>query len=156
MEKKKVKIVFIDIDGVFNHLSYYKSHRFCDGRTYPLSEFDPECVKRYMRIIEKTGAKTVISSSWRFTDGLRNIMEQVGFYGSALEYETTPYLGTIRGLEIFSYLDRYEDTHKGEEVELGIFVEGVSTFRDIYVVVEGSYDVTIWETPHNNVITKED
>lgn len=117
MEKKKVKIVFIDIDGVFNHLSYYKSHRFCDGRTYPLSEFDPDCVKRYMRIIEKTGAKTVISSSWRFTDGLRNIMEQVGFYGSALEFETTPYLGTIRGLEIRSYLEQYEDTHKNEEVE---------------------------------------
>lgn len=56
--------------------------------------------------------------------------------------------------ELINALSMVED--KSKEVELGIFVEGVSTFRDIYVVVEGSYDVTIWETPHNNVITKED
>lgn len=117
MEKKKVRLIFIDIDGVFNSLTYYKSDRFNNEPTYPLSEFDTECVKRYMNIIEKTGAKTVISSSWRFTDGLRNIMEQVGFYGTALEFEITPYLGTIRGLEIRSYLEQYEDTHKNEEVE---------------------------------------
>lgn len=117
MEKKKVRLIFIDIDGVFNSLTYYKSDRFNNEPTYPLSEFDTECVKRYMNIIEKTGAKTVISSSWRFTDGLRNIMEHVGFYGTALDFEVTPYLGTIRGLEIKAYLDEYEDKHIGEEVE---------------------------------------
>ena len=56
--------------------------------------------------------------------------------------------------ELINALSMVED--KSKEVELGIFVEGISTFRDIYVVVEGSYDVTIWETPHNNIIAKED
>ena len=56
--------------------------------------------------------------------------------------------------ELIDALSMVED--KSKEVELGIFVEGISTFRDIAIVEEGSYDVTIWETPHNNVITKED
>lgn len=35
-------------------------------------------------------------------------------------------------------------------------MKGVSTFRDIAIVEEGSYDVTIWETPHNNAETIND
>ena len=44
-------------------------------------------------------------------------------YGTALEFEITPYLGTIRGLEIRSYLEQYEDTHKNEEVELYCIID---------------------------------
>lgn len=50
--------------------------------------------------------------------------------------------------ELIDALLKVED--KSKEVELGIFVEGVSTFRDIAIVEDGSYDVTIWEMPHNN------
>lgn len=51
--------------------------------------------------------------------------------------------------ELIDALSMVED--KSKEVELGIFVDGISTFRDIAIVEEGSYDVTIWEIPHNNV-----
>ena len=51
--------------------------------------------------------------------------------------------------ELINALSMVED--KSKEVELGIFVDGISTFRDIAIVEEGSYDVTIWEIPHNNV-----
>ena len=50
--------------------------------------------------------------------------------------------------ELIDALSMVED--KSKEVELGIFVECISTFRDIAIVEEGSYDVTIWETPYNN------
>ena len=56
--------------------------------------------------------------------------------------------------ELIDALLKVED--KSKEVELGIFVDGISTFRDIAIVEEGSYDVTILEITHNNVITKED
>lgn len=114
----KIKIIFVDLDGVFNSETYYRK-RAEDGdvRPYPLSEFDPEAVKQYMRIIQKTGAKTVISSSWRHTDGLRSILKNVGFRGSPLDFEITPYLGTIRGLEIKKYMEDYLDKHPDEEIE---------------------------------------
>lgn len=114
----KIKIIFVDVDGVFNSETYYRK-RAEDGdvRLYPLSEFDPEAVKQYMRIIQKTGAKTVISSSWRHTDGLRSILKNVGFRGSPLDFEITPYLGTIRGLEIKKYMEDYLDKHPDEEIE---------------------------------------
>lgn len=51
--------------------------------------------------------------------------------------------------ELIDALSTVDD--KLKEVELGIFVEGVSTFRDIAIVEEGSYDVTIWEMPHDNM-----
>lgn len=114
----KIKIIFVDVDGVFNSETYYRK-RAEDGdvRPYPFSEFDPEAVKQYMRIIQKTGAKTVISSSWRHTDGLRSILKNVGFRGSPLDFEITPYLGTIRGLEIKKYMEDYLDKHPDEEIE---------------------------------------
>lgn len=114
----KIKIIFVDVDGVFNSETYYRK-RAEDGdvRPYPLSEFDPETVKQYMRIIQETGAKTVISSSWRHTDGLRSILKNVGFRGSPLDFEITPYLGTIRGLEIKKYMEDYLDKHPDEEIE---------------------------------------
>lgn len=113
----KIKLIFVDVDGVFNSETYYRK-RAEDGdvRPYPLSEFDPEAVKQYMRIIQETGAKTVISSSWRHTDGLRSILKNVGFRGSPLDFEITPYLGTIRGLEIKKYMEDYLDKHPDEEI----------------------------------------
>lgn len=59
-----MKVVFLDIDGVLNH---------CDTRsdvsptsTEPLPiPIAPECMVRLNRLIAETGAKVVISSSWR-------------------------------------------------------------------------------------------
>ena len=115
---KKVRLLFLDIDGILNSDTYYKRRaENKDTRPYPLSEFDPEAVKQYMRIIQETGAKTVISSSWRHTDGLRSILKNVGFRGSPLDFEITPYLGTIRGLEIKKYMEDYLDKHPEDKIE---------------------------------------
>lgn len=115
---KKVRLLFLDIDGILNSETYYKRRaENKDTRPYPLSEFDPEAVKQYMRIIQETGAKTVISSSWRHTDGLRSILKNVGFRGSPLDFEITPYLGTIRGLEIKKYMEDYLDKYPEDKIE---------------------------------------
>ena len=86
MPNKKIKLIFLDIDGVFNYEMFYLN-RGNDNRTYPLSEFDKECVKRYNRIIKETNAKTVISSSWRFDVNLKNILRKVGFCDESLDFD---------------------------------------------------------------------
>lgn len=62
-----MKIIFLDIDGVLavNHK---------DGRDDYGSGFHPEFVSNLKRIIDKTGAKIVISSSWRHS-GLTVLQE---------------------------------------------------------------------------------
>lgn len=114
----KIKIIFVDVDGVFNSETYYRKRAESgDVRPYPLSEFDPEAVAQVNRIIEETGAKLVVSSSWRFVKDLKNIFEQVGFSNECLDFEITPYLGTIRGLEIKKYMEDYLDKHPEDEIE---------------------------------------
>lgn len=78
MPNKKIKLIFLDFDGVFNHEMFYLN-RGNNNRPYPLSEFDEECVKRYNRIIKETNAKTVISSSWRFDANLKKYIEEGRF-----------------------------------------------------------------------------
>ena len=64
----KRKILFLDIDGVLNTERHYeyccKNGIASDERFgYP---FDPEAVANLKKIIDKTGAEIVISSSWKF------------------------------------------------------------------------------------------
>ncbi|HUV84906.1 MAG TPA: HAD domain-containing protein [Methanosarcinales archaeon] len=48
-----MKLLFLDIDGVLNHVHSY-------------DQLDHDCVVRLYDIIIQTGAKIVISSSWRW------------------------------------------------------------------------------------------
>ena len=79
---------------------------------YPFYEFDPDAVNRLNTIITLTGAKVVVSSSWRHgrsVEELQSILNQVGFVGEIIDI--TPYFGGIegytipRGCEIERWLD---------------------------------------------------
>lgn len=59
-----MKIVFLDIDGVINRSR--TNHHVVPTRNEPLPiPVDPACVACLNRLIKETGAKIVISSSWR-------------------------------------------------------------------------------------------
>lgn len=54
-----MKIIFLDIDGVLN----------CEKTPNPRKLryiVDPKLLKRFERLIERTGAKVVLSSTWRY------------------------------------------------------------------------------------------
>ena len=62
-----MKIIFLDIDGVLNVIP--------QGRDEYGAIFHPEFVANLKHIIDKTGAKLVISSTWRMS-GLK-IMKEI-------------------------------------------------------------------------------
>lgn len=111
-----MKVLFLDIDGVLNSedwaLAKYKA-----GVTGALQkEFDTDAVKRLNTIVEKTGAKIVISSSWRIAHSLEyifNMMKKFGFVGEVID--RTPSVRGFkyaRGFQIQEWLDEHpEVTH---------------------------------------------
>lgn len=96
-------VLFLDIDGVLNSEEYALSL----GKGGMLG-INPEAVKILDRILDATGAKLVISSSWRVSkDLLADIRANVGEY-----IGVTPRLSGIRGKEVRAWLkdnpvDRY-------------------------------------------------
>lgn len=93
------KYLFLDIDGVLNHKDWYKNINKYD---YKRREFDPECVNRVIKILEKTNAKLVIISSRRLDVNLKNIFREVGL---PEDFDITPYFhNKTRGYEIVEYL----------------------------------------------------
>lgn len=91
-----MKIIFLDFDGVLNSEVWMKS-RFdiidnndIDSQ-YPFYEIDPNAIKNLNRIIEETGAKVVVSSTWRHgrtPEELSRILEFHNFKGEIID--TTP------------------------------------------------------------------
>lgn len=113
------KYLFLDIDGVLNHDEWFESQYYKSNRDHwKVSMFDPDCVERVNRILKETGARLVVSSSWRCMSDLKEIFEGVGL---PTEFDVTPYADMIyskdeyhedsevfwRGSEIKYYLERH-------------------------------------------------
>ena len=99
-----MKIIFLDIDGVLNTISNWGSR--------PIEKrFTPECIAALNRITEYTGAKIVISSTWRNIMGyyeLSALLHSVGIEGEIIG--KTPLVklsGGPRGEEIERFLYEY-------------------------------------------------
>ncbi|MDI1451339.1 HAD domain-containing protein [Polyangium sp. 6x1] len=108
-----MKIVFLDFDGVLNH-SLMQILEDRDTR----KRFSPPAVERLNTIVKRTGARVVVSSSWRewnSVDKLRTLLAEEGFVGEVLDH--TPILhprtmrlrdpnpGETRCREIMQWLD---------------------------------------------------
>jgi len=57
-------IIFLDIDGVLNSGAWFDENPGALG-DFPVGHLDPAAVARLERILTTTGARIVISSSWR-------------------------------------------------------------------------------------------
>ena len=71
------KYLFLDIDGVLNSVSWYREE-WSKNHAYPQGDFDPKCVELVNRIVEETGCKVVVSSSWRTESNLQSIFDKAG------------------------------------------------------------------------------
>ena len=109
----KIKIIFLDIDGVLYTSDYYKSlvlgnRKYRDKYGFL---FDPECIKNFNDIIEETGAKVVISSTWRSAgiEIMKDLFKHRGIKGDIIgltPISTIDDLFFNRGEEIEYWLSR--------------------------------------------------
>lgn len=98
-----MKVIFLDIDGVLNCENTFKKAN-SRIRTKMICG---DKVAELRNIIDSTGAKVVLSSSWRI--GMRMETEkELGKYGIDI-YDCTPYIEAVRGLEIKEWLSRNKD-----------------------------------------------
>lgn len=114
-----MKVIFLDVDGVLNSQSWFKKHHHDKGLSleeWRINQIDPKAAKLVKEIVDKTGAKIVLSSSWRGHKAVNSAL----FKGFGLEImDETPRgirvtygeetLYTFRGLEIYYYLDHHPE-----------------------------------------------
>ena len=105
-----MKIIFLDFDGVMD-TAYYdhvlSKLRLLGNDTFG-TVFDPNCVQNLKKIIDKTGADIVVSSSWKhfmtYKDFL-DMWEFRGLPGFVTDVTPTPDIRRNRGDEIDAWLD---------------------------------------------------
>ena len=123
--KNNMKIIFLDIDGVLNSEKFsiwiHEHPEFCENGGH--FWIDPEKVEMVINLCEETGAKIVISSSWRGWS-LKTTLEDFSTYRDLSKLN--PYIVGVtpkffmmysntqisRGNEIQHYLNKHQSiTH---------------------------------------------
>lgn len=83
-----MKVLFLDFDGVLNSSQWLSEVRtYVTGAWTNTNWFDPAAIARLNKIIEETGAKIVVSSSWRIGRtvlDLCKILFGAGFVGAII------------------------------------------------------------------------
>lgn len=136
-----MKVIFLDIDGVLNSTGSFMakcgplltersmaaaSTLICkyttDGQlpmlvSYGLAHADPVAIGLMNRLIEKSGAKVVLSSSHRNAfhgadrlDALRCYLSALGLVCDMID--VTPNLAQERGFEVQAWLDQNDDVER--------------------------------------------
>ena len=153
----KKKLIFLDIDGVFNHHTWWDERESMgqdlqgdDWRE--VFEFDPKTVDIFNSIIRRTKAKIVVSSSWRKGDlqYLINLFNKVGIEGEVIG--ETPKLRWLcdkpsayipRGVEIKDYL---ASVHGYPVYDWDI--SGRVTDVETYVIIDDDSDMLLEQKDH--------
>ncbi|HVY94789.1 MAG TPA: HAD domain-containing protein [Bryobacteraceae bacterium] len=130
-----MKIVFCDIDGVLNNPGCY-SRRTANG-----TPADPKCIAALNRILQATGARIVLSSTWRI-DGMEFCNDRFAEWGVvAAIFDVTPQLDfSPRGHEIDAWLKACE-----EEIEAFVILDDTANMYphlDRLILTEESCGLT--------------
>jgi hypothetical protein len=112
-----MKVIFLDVDGVLN-----------DWDTPALSKYlwyKESCMKQLQLLVKNTGAKIVVSSTWKYSEELmtklKNVLEK---YGLSV-YDVTPDLSD-KPPEIRAYLEVHP------EVENYVILDDDDFFHEFY------------------------
>ena len=117
-----MKLIFLDIDGVLNTIDSLSEQ----------IEIVPELVRRVNKLCELTGAKIVISSTWRLiyrTRMIKLILEKAGLRSGTIVGRTPNYAVNKRGSEIQSFLDNLTIL-EGRQVDAYVIIDDDNDFDD--------------------------
>lgn len=101
-----MKVIFLDVDGVLNSDEYFNSIKDKKINTIE-NQIDINKVKLLKQAVNTTGAKLVLSSSWRYTKNANNLKALLLNYGMIVD--STPFLNNERGKEIKKWLEEHKN-----------------------------------------------
>ncbi len=114
-----MKIIFLDFDGVLNSHAWYREVNNAGRHVsmMPIDQIDPKAITLLNEAIEATGAKIVVSSTWRLNrtiEELQAILDQFGCIGKIIGKTPRMYRDSegnrlYRGDEIQQWLNDEED-----------------------------------------------
>lgn len=111
-----MKVIFLDVDGVINHSYYYFEIGNEEDKCYQY--LSKELIENVKKIVDQTGAKIVLSSSWKSSvdDNLEPRSEMGQYLVDALAksglflYGKTETLGINRYQEIKVWIQNHPKT----------------------------------------------
>lgn len=137
----KLKILFLDIDGVLNTLP-----SSTESSTNPSHYFPQIRLKRLKNIIDSTNCKIVLSSSWRLRDFSKKTLwekfESIGIDVKTCYIGDTPSIKKARAFQIETYLNeiksKYEISHwcAVDDMELDSTQQTAQIMKDHFVKTE--------------------
>ena len=133
-----MKVLFLDIDGVLNSQNWFGYMHYCikndmynrvmnfvetpdEYTEYKLTMLDDRAIANLNRIVEETGCKIVLSSSWRCLWNPKEndkILEALKLKGFKYDfYGMTPRIpqkdfGQERGIEIQTWMDKGSENNE--------------------------------------------
>ena len=117
----KKKIIFLDIDGVLNSWDYMITLPVGMEST-EANQIDPALVQNLNKIVDKTSAQVVLSSTWRILCRLPEMRQILRSRGAKIDLiDKTPRLYGHRGQEIQKWLD--DAKNLGIEVESFVILD---------------------------------
>lgn len=146
-----MKIIFLDIDWVIIPFWWKKVKWFykelykkaiIDGEEFILPKTNPQCIENLWKILRETGARIVLSSSWRRMPRLvKKLLESEekdwkNLWEFVNSTTTTEYTNSWRWNEILSYIHEYHKTckpwwHITEWIAIDDDDSGMSRIRDM-------------------------
>ena len=102
-----MKVIFLDIDGVLNSDEYFDRIEGLNMQGIE-NQVDVEKIKLIKKAVEETGAKVVLSSSWRYKRNAQYLKQLL--FEHDIFVDSTPYLNNERGIEIKEWLKEHPDT----------------------------------------------
>ena len=96
-----MKVIFLDIDGVLNSDEYMNKVKKLHLQGIE-SAVDINKIKLLKEAVDKTKAKVVLTSSWRYTRKAQFVKDLLANYG--IHADSTPFISNKRGLEIKKWL----------------------------------------------------
>ena len=99
-----MKVIFLDVDGVLNNDGYFERTK---NEKQNRIELDDENIKYLKEIIGLTGAKVVVTSTWKELRIYSKLISYLKTFGIEV-YDKTVHMSYNRGDEIREYLSTHE------------------------------------------------